>query len=252
MEDSDPSQETPFAHMTSDGYQYEGTDFLKLGEASLQNYNNSIATLVRRYAGDARDVLDFGAGLGSLTGRVRSLGLNPLCVELDDRHRAALQGLGFPTVATLDEVPAASVDYIYSSNVLEHIEDDVRTLVALRERLRPGGRLLLYVPAFQSLYSSLDVMAGHFRRYDRAMLASKLREATFEIEDLFYADVFGYFATRAFRRLGNNMSNANPLTLRIFDRCIFPIGCLIERLVRVSVGKNIVGVATKPQDERGV
>jgi len=226
-------------------YRYEGTDYIDLGEAALPNYNNSIAVMVRRYARDARDVLDFGAGTGSLTRRVQALGLSPRCVELDDRHRAQLQQQGFPTVATLDAVPSESVDYIYSSNVLEHIEDDLATLVELRDRLRPGGRLLLYVPAFQSLYSSLDQMAGHFRRYDKRMLGDRLRSVGFEVDELFYADFFGYFATRAFKRLGNSMSNANPLTYRIFDGVVFPVGCVIERLMRVPVGKNVVAVARK-------
>lgn len=237
--------------MTAGGYRYDDTELLRLGESSLQNYNDSVARLVRTYAGDARDVVDFGAGLGSLTGKVRALGLNPVCVELDERHRAALRERGFSAVATLEELPLAGADYIYSSNVLEHIEDDVRALIALRERLRPGGRLLLYVPAFQSLYSSMDAAVGHFRRYDRTSLGDKLRAANFEVERLFYADVFGYFATRAFKRLGNTMSNVNPVTLRIFDRCIFPIGCLIERLVPVPVGKNVVAVARRAIEPGG-
>jgi SAM-dependent methyltransferase len=231
--------------MASGRYQYEGAEYLKLGEETLPNYNNSIASMVLRYSGGAKDVMDFGAGIGGLTIRVRSLGVDPLCLEPDDRLRLELEQRRFRTVGSLGEVESESLDYIYSSNVLEHIEDDAQALAALRDRLRPGGRLFLYVPAFQSLYSSLDVMAGHVRRYDRSLLGSRLREAGFEVEELFYADFFGYFATRAFKRLGNSMSNANPITLRIFDRCIFPVGCMIERVVKVPVGKNIVGVARK-------
>jgi SAM-dependent methyltransferase len=231
--------------MTSARYQYEGTEYLRLGEGSLTNYNASIAAMVCRYGAGARDVMDFGAGIGTLSVKVRSLGLDPLCVEPDESQRADLVRRGFRTVASLADVPAQSLGYIYSSNVLEHIEDDVRTLVALREKLRPGGTLFLYVPAFQSLFSDLDVTVGHVRRYDAALLGAKLREAGFVIEELFYADVFGYFATLLFKRLGNRMSNANSFTLQVFDRCIFPVGSLIERLVRVPVGKNVVGVARR-------
>ncbi len=229
--------------MATESYEFEATHLLKLAETSLQNYNNSIASMICRYAGSARDIMDFGAGIGFLTGKVRARGLNPSCVELDRSNRATLIQIGFPTVATLEEVPLGSLDFIYSSNVLEHIEDDVETLIALRERLRPGGGLLLYVPAFQSLYSSMDKQVGHFRRYDRASLGDKLREANFKIEDMFYTDVLGYFATRAFQLSGNNMSHASLLSLQIYDRFVFPVGHLIERLVRVPVGKNIVAVA---------
>ena len=231
--------------MTTDGYRYEGTDYLKLGEVALANYNASIAALVRRFAGGAHDVMDFGAGIGTLALSVRDRGLDPLCLEPDDAQRAQLARRGFRTAAALDDVPAASLDYIYSSNVLEHIADDVRALELLREKLRPGGTLMLYVPAFPSLFSSLDEAVGHHRRYDQASLRSALMRAGFTVQRTFYADFFGYFATLLFKRLGNTMSNANSFTLHLYDRCIFPVGRLIERVVRVPVGKNVVAVATR-------
>jgi len=231
--------------MSGGSYEYEGAEYLKLGEGPLANYNASIAALVRRYGAGATDVMDFGAGIGTLSTAVRAGGLDPLCVEPDSAQRAELVRRGFRAVASAGEIPDGSLDYIYSSNVLEHIEDDVATLVMLRAKLRPGGTLLLYVPAFQSLFSSMDLTVGHFRRYDAASLGGKLRDAGFTVDDLFYADFFGYFATLAFKRLGNSMSNANSLTYRVFDSFIFPVGCLIERAVRIPVGKNIVGVARK-------
>jgi SAM-dependent methyltransferase len=230
--------------MTTEGYRYEGNEYLPLGE-SLANYNASIARMVRRFADDARDVMDFGAGIGTLSIKVRSLGLDPLCLEPDDRQRAELVRLGFRTAGRPGDVPDDSLDYIYSSNVLEHIEDDVRALRTLRAKLRPGGRLFLYVPAFQSLFSSLDEAVGHHRRYTAASLGARLREAGFEVEDTYYADFFGYFATLLFKRLGNTMSNANPFTYQVYDRAIFPVGRLIERLVRVPIGKNVVAVARR-------
>jgi SAM-dependent methyltransferase len=231
--------------MTTGGYQYEGTEYLKLGEVSLANYNDAIAALVLRHGRGARDVMDFGAGIGTLTVKVRSRGLDPLCVEPDAAQREELVRRGFRAVASLAEVPDASLDYIYSSNVLEHIPDDLATLALLRTKLRPRGTLLLYVPAFQSLFSALDVHVGHVRRYDAASLGAKLRATGYSVDDLFYADVLGYFATLAFKRFGNTMSNANSFTLQLFDRAIFPVGRLIESLVRFPVGKNIVGVAKR-------
>jgi len=232
--------------MTGEGYRYEGTDYLKLGEVALANYNASIAAFVRRFGAGAHDVVDFGAGIGTLAVKVRELGLEPLCVEPDEGQRAELVRRGFRTAASLDGVPDESADYIYSSNVLEHIEDDVRALRTLREKLRPGGTLLLYVPAFQSLFSSLDEAVGHHRRYDKTSLGARLAEAGFAVNELFYADFFGYFATLAFKRAGNTMSNANSFTLHLYDRVIFPVGRVIERIVRVPVGKNVVGVARRP------
>lgn len=234
--------------METDGYKFEATDCLELGASTMRNYNASIAEMILRHGAGAKCVMDFGAGIGTLSDLVRVHGFAPLCLEPDAGQRGELRRRGFQTVAELEGVADESLDYIYSSNVLEHIEDDVQALRDLYRKLQPGGRLFLYVPAFPSLFSSLDTIAGHYRRYVRETLGERLRAARFEVEDLYYADFFGYFATALFKRVANNMSNANPLTLKIYDRVLFPIGRLVERVIRVPVGKNVVGVATKAHD----
>jgi SAM-dependent methyltransferase len=226
-------------------YEYVGAEILQLGNL-LPNYNRSIAIMVKRYGAGSRDVLDFGAGIGTLSRTVRELGLTPICLEPDASQRGELERLGFRTAASLDDIGDGSLDYIYSSNVLEHIEDDVAALIDLRRKLRPNGRLLLYIPAFQSLYSAMDRAVGHFRRYDRAMLGVKLRAAGFAVDDMYYADVLGYFVTRIFQLIGNDTGKINAFTLSTYDRLIFPVGQVIEKIMRVPVGKNIVGVARNP------
>jgi hypothetical protein len=71
-------------------------------------------------------------------------------------------------------------------NVLEHIEDDRRTLEDFASVLPPGGRLALLVPAMPSLYGTLDIHLNHFRRYDREQLRGLVAGAGFEIETLQY------------------------------------------------------------------
>ena len=227
---------------STDAYEYEGADILQLGNV-MPNYNRSIAIMACSVGRGSRNVLDFGAGIGTLSDTVRELGLTPLCLEPDAKQRAELERRGFATVATLDDVPDQSIDFIYSSNVLEHIEDDVAELACLRRKLRAGGKIFIYVPAFQSLYSSMDRAVGHHRRYDKAMLGGKLTTAGYAVEKLYYADVLGYFVTRVFQAIGDDNGKINPFTLGVFDRFIFPVGQLIEKLVRVPVGKNVVGIA---------
>lgn len=230
--------------MASEGFRYAAAETQKLSD-DLRNYNAAIAAIVDRYGAGATAVLDFGAGVGTLSLLVRERGFNPVCLEPDPEQRAELQRRGLTVVAGLSEVASGSLDYIYSSNVLEHVEDDVATLRELRGKLRDGGLLLLYLPAFQSLFSSMDELVGHHRRYDKRMLADKLRAAGFSVEDTFYADVLGYFATLAYRMLGNRTANINSTSMRTYDRFIFPMGRAIESVVRVPVGKNVVGVARK-------
>lgn len=73
-------------------------------------------------------------------------------------------------------------DLLVSLEVLEHIEDDAGTLAQWRSWLRPGGRMLLSVPARMARWSPTDVWAGHFRRYERQGLLDLLARSGFEVE----------------------------------------------------------------------
>jgi SAM-dependent methyltransferase len=77
-------------------------------------------------------------------------------------------------------------DLIGIFDVLEHIADDVQVLRDLYSLIKPGGALLLTVPAFQSLWSYFDVAALHIRRYRQNELNSKLQMAGFKIENTSY------------------------------------------------------------------
>jgi len=73
--------------------------------------------------------------------------------------------------------------------VLEHIADDAAALRLWRSWLRPGGTLVLSVPARQKLWSASDVWVGHFRRYERAPLLHLLAATGFAIE---HAECYGF------------------------------------------------------------
>ena len=77
-------------------------------------------------------------------------------------------------------MPDASFNYIYTLNVLEHIEDDAAALRSLHAKLTDGGKLLIYVPAFPVLYTSMDAKVGHVRRYTRDTLMTRVTAAGFQ------------------------------------------------------------------------
>ncbi len=77
-------------------------------------------------------------------------------------------------------------DVVTLFDVIEHIDDDVAALAAARRVLRPGGLLLLTVPALPLLWSDHDVAVHHRRRYTRASLRRAIEAAGFQVERLSY------------------------------------------------------------------
>jgi len=71
-------------------------------------------------------------------------------------------------------------------DVLEHIEDDRKALSMIHKALRPGGHLVLTVPAYQFLWSCHDDISHHVRRYDRKVLMAKLKQSGFSLSRLTY------------------------------------------------------------------
>jgi 2-polyprenyl-3-methyl-5-hydroxy-6-metoxy-1,4-benzoquinol methylase len=73
-------------------------------------------------------------------------------------------------------------DLVCAFEVLEHIDDDESALRAWRDRLEPGGHLLLSVPAHRDRFGACDVAVGHYRRYDRADIEAVLRATGFDVQ----------------------------------------------------------------------
>ncbi len=192
--------------------------------AKLEPYNR---WLVERFRGAlGRRVLEIGAGFGNLTRHFADIrGGNPGVPERElvvasDLDPVALEYLKaafrddpvvrvasyrFPLDAlTRGELRTLSLDTIVCCNVLEHIEDDRTALADMRGVLRPGGRLVLLVPALARLYGTLDEHLRHFRRYERPELEEKLAQAGFALEECRFINrpgVFGWFVNgRILRR----------------------------------------------------
>jgi SAM-dependent methyltransferase len=224
---------------------FPGTENLEVMRDAV-NYNRYLLNLIRSHGGDAKRVIDFGAGSGTFAVPIAEAGFDVTAVELDDGLRAHLAKQGLRVAANTAELPAQSFDYGYTFNVLEHIPDDVEALRGLRAKLSPGARLLVYVPAFQVLYTSMDANVGHVRRYSRDMLVGNVSAAGFVVEKVEYVDSIGFFATLAFKMTDRGGGSVNPRMLRIYDRLIFPVSRALDRIVYRWFGKNLLLVARNP------
>lgn len=118
-------------------------------------------------------VLEMGCGPGALLLDLSRKGFHGTGVELSERSRTVARQLlaDVPTVQVKEALPEqekASYDYLLTFEVLEHIEDDIAALRDWLEYLKPGGQAFISIPAHRSRWNVTDLLAGHFRRYDRA------------------------------------------------------------------------------------
>lgn len=109
-----------------------------------------------------------------------------------------------------------------------------------------GAGLLVYVPAFQALYTSMDANVGHVRRYSRDALVRSVSAAGFAVETVEFVDSLGYFATLAFKLTDRGSGDVNPRMLRLYDRTIFPVSRVLDRIFHRWFGKNLLLVARNP------
>jgi SAM-dependent methyltransferase len=113
-------------------------------------------------------------------------------------------------------------DVVTALDVLEHLDDDVAGLVAMRELLGPGGQLVLTVPAYRWLWSGEDAISDHRRRYTRPALERACRAAGFELRFVSYfnlailpAVAATIWAERLLHPNAPPRSNLRPLAPRV-------------------------------------
>ena len=212
-------------------------------ENQLIAYNSSIVKYIIEYSGKCSPVLDFGSGIGTLAAIYRDrTAIKPVCVEIDEELVQILQSRGFRTFRNLEELHE-KFSAVYSSNVLEHIEDDITTLKKIRDIMPQGAVFILYVPAFQFLFSDLDTAVGHYRRYDKSEIVEKLEKSGFYISTVHFADCLGFLVLFLLHiiRIRKSQKMSTPDNLRFYDKFIFPVSSLLDSLgARYLFGKNLV------------
>jgi glycosyltransferase involved in cell wall biosynthesis len=212
-----------------------------------------LADTVRPHVGDR--VLELSAGIGNMAARLLprdryvAAETNPHYL---DYLRNFARGKPYLEVARLDpDSPSdldrwsGAFDTVLCLSVLEHLEDPAAALRRVAGALRPGGRLVLYVPAGPGLHSSLDAVSGHRRRYDAATLREQLLAAGLEPTVMRHFNRVSkpawWINGRVLRR-----RRFGRLQLKLFDTAM----PLVRRLDRFLpwAGLGIFAVATKSPD----
>ena len=134
-------------------------------------------------------MLDFGCGQGRQLAQFELSHPHISYVGYEPYMQGKVQ-CNAPIYNNLDDLKGKKFHIVSALDVIEHIEDDSGALSTINDLLLPDGLLLITVPAYQYLYSSLDEMQGHYRRYSHKTLTTLVSGAGFKVIECFY--IFPY------------------------------------------------------------
>jgi SAM-dependent methyltransferase len=217
-----------------------------------------LADYITRYAAlpaDAR-ILEIGCGTGHNLPMLAAFG-EVDAIEIDEAARdiasARLgKAVGEAPLPELPGVPEARYDLIAVLDVVEHIEDDVAALAGMARRLKPGGKILVTVPAHQWMWSAHDVVNHHHRRYSKATLAKAVADAGLTHNGLRYFNSLLFPAALAARVVGkltgkddsDDSPPAKPLNLA-FEK-IFALERHLVGRMPLPPGLSLITLLSRP------
>ena len=218
--------------------------------ASAVNYHDWLTSLASPYLGD--HPIELGSGLGDYAQTWLDRGVPMITTTELDPSRLAFLRSRFADdsrvlVRSIDVLapPSASHSSFVAFNVLEHIPDHVEVLRAAHTLVRPGGYVIVFVPAFGFAMGSFDRKVGHVRRYTVGGLLETLSAAGLEGERARYVNLPGLPAWFVGMRL-LRMTPSDGWTLRSWDRHVIPRARAWEERHHVPFGQSVFGVARVP------
>jgi SAM-dependent methyltransferase len=165
-------------------------------------------------------ILDVGCGTGANLLMLSKYGdAEGVDVSEDALAFCRERGLDKVRLGAGEELPYedATFDLVTAFDVVEHMDDDLAGLREMRRVLRPGGRVLLFVPTFMFLWGVQDDVSHHRRRYRLPELQRVLEEAGFEMERATYANITFFLPILLVRKLmrltGIKTESENKITI---------------------------------------
>ena len=220
--------------------------------SGARRFNEWMVRVIERHLGT--HILEIGAGLGNISRYLPKkeqlivTDIDPVYLEIlreafKDNELVQVTRLDLNCQADFDALGQGICDTIVCLNVLEHIQDDRAALQRMRQLLVPGGRLVLLVPQYPSLYGSYDRKVDHFRRYTRQALADVLRDAGLAVvcfQNFNFLSIGGWW----FNSCLLQRSEMDRWQLKLHDTLV-PLMRPLERLLPLP-GLSLICIAERP------
>ena len=228
--------------------EYQAKDNLEVMKFA-KNYNNFIVSLILKVIkkNSYKKIVDFGCSDGYFMDLIKNKmpEIELFGVDSDENYFKDKENKN-DFYVNLDSLNG-EFDLIYSLNTLEHIFDDVEILKKINSKLKDDGKIFLYLPAFNWLFSSMDRKTGHFRRYNKKSIEKKLNQSGFKIEKIKYSDFLGVFITLIYilkDKIKTNNGNISKFQVELYDK-IFFFCKFLDIFFSPFVGKNLFVIASK-------
>lgn len=222
-----------------------------IGEA--HNYTNWVLNEAQNTLSDT--VLEVGLGEGNFFGKLaedrRYVGIDnhaPTVNRLLSQYPNRDYRLIDVTDPDLPVLIPERFTSIVCCNVLEHVEDDVAFLANLGKIAQSSTQLFLFVPAFPRLFTDLDRLAGHHRRYTKRSATSVVERSGWIVRDLYFFNPIGALTwylqglTRTTSLESESLSNR----IRFFDRYLVPPSRSLNRFTQNTFGQSLIVKCTWP------
>ena len=245
---------------------FEFSEFDEVGEETLQaigkadRFNSWMYNTIKPWC--TGEVLEIGSGAGNISKYFLNdnfkITLTDIrtnyCKPLEDKFSGSnsLTGvlkmdLADPDFENKHRSLLGSFDTVFALNVVEHIENDDLSILNSKKLLKPGGHLIILVPAYDALYNKFDYRLGHYRRYTKSSLSKLLLQNKLDIihnQYFNFAGILGWFIS------GNILRNSViPVSqVNIFNDLV-PVFRFVDRLLFNRMGLSTIAVGKNPVNQ---
>jgi SAM-dependent methyltransferase len=207
------------------------------------NYYRWLCSRVQPYI--RGKTLELGAGIGNFGRWARELAPEYHATDVDPLLVERLKE-EFPKAFRWDLFEPFPGDDLYDTviilNVIEHLKDDAGAMEALYNRLKPGGHLIVMVPAMHILYGSLDRAFGHYRRYHKSEMLRLMEHVNLDVVRNIYLNVAGMFGWFIYGRILKHEQLPQQLCSRF--NLVLPL-LKMERPLAHFAGLSLITVGRK-------